>query len=558
MGTRSRHGAALVATLLLHAATARAKLPSAQVELVRALRVIGEKANAKPSRPADLDRPAAGPACRALTKAERATLRRRVLAWIDREHPDEHAPIWDGDSGELDLSIGCQESSGFVPVALGQDRDSKTQKTRRNYLLRVSTDAIERVAVTTSAPRHLWMEDADEGRLELLAQIDLDGDGVPDLVWSDTEHEGGAPSYANVAVRYGNGRKADIATIKNLVGVQIQNGALVMAAESREDNRQHYGCVGKDLRVTVCPAARQLQRAEDRRDVAARYADMRLEDLPDRELLAEELAMLGIKDTTLLLSAAAATTPVLHAQRNVTRFLFQSGAQDDLDGLVDQPHPEVRAFLDSLARSFGDQPCTAQPLSEQDRAKINEWIKRQDARPIQVAMAAAACGPYAWAAWSRDGDSRRREALLGREGMTRILGFSYAWDETSEGLQHTEAFFRHDAALIAIAIHDQDLWIVANGKVVTQSKGRVALYQPKPRRRETSSDIVVDNGTLWHATPAGRDKLDPKLVREYQAPQAALARVLESAPSSDRDYLAALRTLGADAALIAECAALTR
>jgi hypothetical protein len=121
---------------------------------------------------------------------------------------------------------------------------------------------------------------------------------------------------------------------------------------------------------------------------------------------------------------------------------------------------------------------------------------------------------------------------------------------------HTEACFAHGDAIVGIVLQAQNLWVVAGGKVVAQSKGDVSLYDYDERSQEVSRDIVSDSGTLWHATPTGREKLDPSLIRDHEPLRRARDIVRISAPSADAKYVAALVLLGADRALVAEVKAL--
>jgi hypothetical protein len=114
-------------------------------------------------------------------------------------------------------------------------------------------------------------------------------------------------------------------------------------------------------------------------------------------------------------------------------------------------------------------------------------------------------------------------------------------------------FFQHGNTVVGVVIRDQNMSVIANDKVVAQSHGAIARYAYDRRWHELSPDLVVDSGTLFHPTPAGLDKLDRSLVQDREAERRALERVLHDPPSKDPAYLAALRTLGARAELVAEC-----
>jgi len=215
---------------------------------------------------------AAPGACVAPANAEKAEVKNRVLAWIDRQFPDEkQAPASDMDGMELVFNAVCKDGSA-VFADVSQDRTPKKQDdtfpTRRNFVLRIDGNNIETIAARTSTASMGWMEWADEGRLAVVTQIDLDGDGAADLVWTDHQHEGGDIStWDSLSVRFTTGKTAPIVRVKNLADVRVVKSQLVIAGQDRTDTRAIYACVGKDLRVAPCAAAASLQRTADQLDL---------------------------------------------------------------------------------------------------------------------------------------------------------------------------------------------------------------------------------------------------------------------------------------------------
>jgi hypothetical protein len=530
--------------------------PDAPVDAVAELRKIGTTflANDK-SKPSPRTMFVRGPTCAAVAAGERAKIERRVAAWIDKEHPDEKADA-DADLSKW-IDVGCKDPAGFVGAAVAQDRRSRTREygmLRRNYILRVFADKIDSVEERTSTSSAAWSEWADEGGLWLIGQIDLDGDGALDLIVGRYEHEGGSQARrTQIAARFANGTVRVVANVDELERFVLIDKQIVIESLTRE-GRSLYACVGKDLKVAPCAASAALTKLADRLDIASRYKDMTSSALPDRELLAAELAVLGIKPAPGLLAAVPQAAPIDRVKRHVARWAADAGLRYAFEEHIVAPQPEARAYFDRLEASLGDAPCTRTPLSDADRAAIEAWVKRQDAKPQQVAIEPAPCGPYAWAAW---GAGERREVLFARDGTTRLLGFTWTMDMPGgSSFVHVESFFAHGGAIVGVIVHDKNLWIVSDGKVVAQSHGDIAFYDYGGRTRETSRDIVRDGGTLWHATPTGRDKLDVALVRDHEARRAALAVVLDGEPSGDAKYVAALKLLGAPAALVAEARAL--
>ena len=550
--------------LVTTVALARIAHADAPVDVAGELGAMGAKAKA----PAIATTPPllAGASCAPIAKADRAALKQRVLAWIDSQHPDEiQQHRLDNPDLLVVMNVGCKGPDGFIALDVSQDREAKNPGpephsfgTRRNYVLRLNADTIDVVGERTSSSSGTWMEWADEGRLSLLGQIDLDGDGALDILWSDDYHEGGSSrGDSKLRIRFATGATAAGADVGNLDDVRLVKGRTVIAGHERE-LRSRYGCVGKDARVLPCPEVAALQAAADRRWLADHYQTSPASEVPDRDQLLLDAATLGVKPSAALVAAVPVTTPEVRARRKVEQFLIRTGAVDPIEEVLSQPHPEARAFLDDLATKLGDSTCTATPLSTDDRAKVVAWIARQDQKPQDVSIAAAACGAYAWAAWSRRDDLMRREVLLDRDG-NRILGFTY---DTSNGpgvplLAQSEKFFKHGDVLVGVVMGSGNLWVIADGKVVAQTKGDIGMYHYGVWA-EDSVDVFSDGGTLWHATPTGRERLDLTLIKDHEARRAALARLRTDSPSSAPAYLAALRLFGADGPLIAECAKLPR
>lgn len=549
----------VVAAVMLAGSSAQAGV----IDLASELRAIAAKS---PAPAAPRLGPVAAKGCTALGKAERAALEKRALAWIDTQHPDERGLTSSGGDGlELVVNIGCVDPAGAAVLDVSQDREPKKRNPdtfsglRRNYLLRATATAIDVLAEDVSSSSQSWMEWADEGRISLLAQLDVDGDGALDVVYSDHEHEGGAiDEYDLIHVRFANGTLGHSGQVTNLADIKIVGGQLAVAGQTRAGGAV-YACLERDLHLTPCLAVKALQTAADRRAIVERFAQADAGSLPDREQLAQDLAVLGIRARRRaeLVAAAPETTPGDRVQRKVTAFLVKAKLVEPapMPEVITQSHAEASTYLTDLATKLGDTPCTPSALTDDDKARAMAWVKKQDAKAVDISIAAASCGPYTWVAWwpNPNGDPTRRQVLLGRDGA-RILGFTYALEmPIVEVFGHAESWFTHDGTVVGVAIGGPNLWVIANGKVVAQSKGdKLEFYRADDRFRETSSDVFLDGGTLWHATPTGRERLDLALVRDHEARRAAIA-LAQTPPTGAAKYIAALTLLGADAALIAEC-----
>lgn len=521
--------------------------------------------------------PAAGPGCTAPAAAERAAAMKRAFAWIDQQHPDEVGSNQvTNDSPEVEMNVGCKDAAGALVLDVSQDRDLKNKKQdgfterRRNYVLKLSAAAIDVIAEDTSAATQAWSEWADEGRISLLAQLDVDGDGALDIVYSDHEHEGGATStFDSVHVRFATGKTGEAGRVTNLVDRKVVNKQLVIAGASREGARV-FACLGADLHFSPCAASKALQAEADKRAIIDRFSRAAPNNLPDREQLAIDLGALGTRAPrrAQLVAAAPETDPGTHVQRKAIAFLVNAGLLEPapMPELFDQTHPEAKTYLDGLAAKLGDTTCATSPLSAEDTAKANAWIKKQDEKASEIKIAPAPCGPYTWVSWwpPNHTDNKRREALLGRDG-TRIIGMTYEPQNDpqmagDESFSFTQQWFSHDGAIVGIVIgsdnlvtHAQSLFVISNGKAVASTKGdNLGLYRADDRFSESSVDVFIDGGTLWHATPTGRERLDMALVKDHEARRAAIARLVAGPAGNAAKYAAALELLGADKALVAE------
>lgn len=548
----------LVSALLTGGALAQpAPAPAnGPINVIDELSAIGVRARPKPSSGR-----AASNTCVAPPSTDKAAIKERVLAWIDRQFPDEkQGPASNRDGMELVFNATCKDGSA-VFVDVSQDRAAKKQRdgfpVRRNFVLRLEGDNIASIAERTSTASTDWMEWADEGRLAVIAHVDLDGDGAVDLVWSDHEHEGGSIStWDNLSARFATGKTAPIVRVKNLADVRVVKGQLVIAGQNRTDARAIYACVGKELRVAPCAASASLQRTADKPDIATKLAS--LDEVPDRDLAVEWLGTLGVKASAVLLAALPATTPYQKAERHVAAFLVSKQLDEAFQTLFEQPHRDALSYFAQLASQLGDKACTPAPLTDETRAKLNTWVAKQDDHPEMIELTPE-CGTYAWVEWNDRGV--HNELLVGLDGPEPVRVAKFKPDQVlgpiqSKGHVYDGAFFQHGDVTVGFVIRGKNLSVIANNKVVAQSHGEIARYRYDRRWNELSLDLIVDSGTIFHPTPASLEKLDRQLVKPHEAYRAALERVLDNPPSNDPAYLAALRTLGAAPKLVAECKAL--
>jgi hypothetical protein len=541
----------IASLLIVVAATGVAHAETPSPDPRAELAAIGEKLTAK--------LPALQAVCARPAKADLAALKKRVLAWIDQQAPDEKSDA-PSDSDGMGLVFNACNVSRGVAVDVSQDRvlrNDGSSRSRRNFVLRVASGKIEVIAARRSTSSANWMEWADEGRFWFVAELDVDGDGAADLVWSDSEREGGAMlTYDHLRVRLATGEERPIARVKNLVDHRVVAGQIVVAGRVHTDERAVYACIGKDLRVARCAASAPLQRASDKIAIATRLTT--LSEIPDHDQVVEWLAALGVKPPAGLLAALPATTRQQTAERHVAAFLADKQLDGPFQEIFDQPHPEAAAFFEQLAAQLGDTHCTPTPLGDPARAQLNDWIAKQDKAADAIALTPE-CGMYAWVAWNHynRGDLERNEVLFALDGPApvKVAKFKQPPEYAQVGMvqPYENMFFQHGDTVVGVVIRDQNMSVIANGKVIAQSHGEIVRYAFDRRWHELSPDIVVDSGTLFHPSPTGLEELDRALVHDREAQRRALERVLDNPPSKDPAYLAALRTLGARAELVTEC-----
>ena len=504
--------------------------------------------------------------CTSPSAAEARAIERRVLAWIDHELPDERpTPVSEGN--ELVIGAACKTKDGvFLDVA--QDRESRKTHgggDRRNFILRITADRIDALAAKRTTPVRNWQEWADEGALNFIAQVDVDGDGKDDLLWSDFEHEGGSTvHYDALTVMPAAGPRAEqhvvAVTVNGLAEVRASAGQVVIAAQPRDSERWIHSCLDHDLRLTRCPAARTAQLAHER----ARFVDEIAHgaEVPDRDRAARWLAQLGVTPAPGLLRALPELPALERATRDVDELLEAPGLSSTFSNVFSSAHLEADATFDKFMAAQGDTRCTPTAPDDATRARLTAWLATAEKQPEDVVVVAE-CAPYAWIGWHRKGDTEAKQLLVDISQAEPIRVTTLHQQDVAESARMTTAvgyvghFFKHGDVTIGVVIHDRNLAVIANDKIVAQSHGEITLYGYHPAWAETAPDLIIDSGTVFHPTPTGLEKVDRAVLRDVMRKRNALQLVAgPEAPSHDPAYLDALKELGAGPALIAECRAL--
>jgi hypothetical protein len=516
-------------------------------------------------------------------------MRSRIGAWIDRQYPRERSvPDF-----PLAIAAGCKTRQGIV-VDAHAERGPRTKDPlatiRRTFVLRVSPGQIEKLAEKQAEGSDRAMEWSDEGSVETLALVDLDGDGVQDVVIDHLEHEGGAihSGYTIEVLRSRNAARVQVASFYgDLSVVGNPTGPLVLAVGSTDVNHE-YACLGDDLKLARCPAAEVARLASKRLEIADRYARLQASEVPDRDLLADELGILGVAaaERAPLLAAAIATTAGQRAEREVARFVAQTEGTDPLRALLqpEAPRTVAQAYFAELRSELGDVRCIAPKLSPATKARAVAWVRAHTveldresgqcpatgpcAREAPAAIAVTpACGPYFWVAWDDSSkahttDGEQHHIVLFGDAMTRLVTHADqgTFDPQVPAATVLDAVFFHhgDAVVGTILVDEKSAVVVSDSKVVETRQGGFTRYLFSRSWSDTSDDLVHEpsSATVWHPTVTGLQRVVSPAVVAHETRRDALdqlasfeARFITDAASRDR-YVAALETLGADHALV--------
>jgi hypothetical protein len=499
-----------------------------------------------------------GDKCDPVARAEQTRITKLVLAWVNTQHPDERrSEASEAGMGEY-VGVGCADPDGVL-VTVAQDRaDKKTKRdtVRRNYVLRVLADHIDVIADRTSTPSMDWMEWADEGSLGAIGTIDFDGDGRRDTLYLDNEHEGGAThTHSTVMLRTANGTVSQLASIADLRGADLVGGKLVVGAVDEQQHRSFFRCLDKDRQIAICPEAGTIQRQWDKYDALARLEDY---TAWNRDELAADFATVGIKGHADLVAAMPERSPEDRLRQHVEQFLIATNQFDPADARIERTHVEATRYFDHLASQLGDQPCTPATLTAATTKAVTKWVERQAHQDMPLAIQPD-CGNYVWTSYlKKDGQV---EALLTVDGIdstvAKVVSFPGQMFEGpgTQGFVHQGGFFAHGAELVGLVFEDTRIYAIGNGKVLMKWTGAPRVLDYDSRWTDRSYDLVMDGAKVIHARPYGLETIDPEPLREHLTHRTALDRALDVFAPPDQTYLAALRTLGAPAWLLAEAKA---
>lgn len=531
------------------------------VDLATELRAIGTRA-LQAQRTSERAGIAADSRCVRPSAKETKLLRKKVGAWIDRTYANE---LPTGDLGD-EAVIGCKDAGGVI-VEVHADREGRynnkalgrRDRLRRHWILRVTDDGITQIADKTSESTIDAMEWSDEGFVSALALIDLDADGIRDVVWASVEHEGGAvrSGFTVFVWRSATATNASVLTLDDayLYTAIIDDSVVFTLATS--DNPFAFGCLTPTLAIVHCASGEIAKREQRRFEIAARYSTIKADALPDRELLAEELAILRLPNDERppLLSAAFEPTTTDRIQRNV-RQLFH---RDDLADVLPGPHPEATTYFASLRAQLGDTPCETAPLTTLEQERAAAWlaanIKPKASKPLELLDIKRACGSYIWVRAQDQGAAILHDVLLVIDGMTVTKLLAFKTDDccpacACDGAEPESLWFRHGDTIVGAVIDTSKVFAIANGRVVAKRKGGFNRYRFDDHWPDASDDVITGENALWHPTATGFERVDRAFTAAHRADRMARYTLENVAPENSPTYIHALTRLGAPRSLV--------
>ncbi|HEY4059370.1 MAG TPA: hypothetical protein VGM39_22285 [Kofleriaceae bacterium] len=281
--------------------------------------------------------------CERPTDIERASIAKRVRAVTSRY---------------AQLSIGCKERDGIVVDAT---YDTGSERLEGHWkILRVTPTKIATLDSMSGESEQYWMEWSTEQQVFTLALVDVDGDGIKDVVTARTEHEGGSSTtYYVLELRRSTDHKmVELGTLDGLAELDFARGStstLVLRTTAGEWNDDHqeqqFLCI-TSTSLAACPASLEAARVDHAVEIATWFATAHAYEpagasLPDRDLLSQLLDVVRVIGTerATLLAAAAETPDSYRIEREIKDKLAAKKLEKD-----------TRA--EQLMAALGDTECT--------------------------------------------------------------------------------------------------------------------------------------------------------------------------------------------------------
>ncbi|MBX3156857.1 MAG: hypothetical protein KF773_12860 [Deltaproteobacteria bacterium] len=499
-------------------------------------------------------------ACLRPTDEVTDVLRQRVVAWMDRETPDE---VHDTAPEDLEMTVGCLERTGII-VDVHADRTKRaTQKQVGHWwILRVGDGRIDRIAEHTGIAQADFSGAAKSTTLDTFLLADLDRDNLLDVIAKREDTLGGNAAGHAIAVFGSRGKTtgfAPIGTVGTLELAPAQSaegrGTVVALMHPPDDKPARYGCITEAGYAEACTTAASAKRHDQAVEAAQRLASLdpatTIEGLPDRDELDGMLATLGVRPPARApLLALVMPTPGL---RRVTR---------EIQGLVARHRPEDDQPLAAALRTeLGDTPCAG---TAADSPAVRAWLKlRPRARAAIVkTVCATPRGAYVEARWVEGPDDFPRSigALVWvavGAALPTIIGEAADLNVETPASADTVTFatYRRGAAAIAMVVVQGKRLVAAADGAIVGSVPPGGMRSDKAMSLYRGSDVVMheagDGMSWWHATETALVKVGEVRKLTVRMP-AATTPVMKRVIERERRELGWQALVEADEALLAD------
>jgi hypothetical protein len=232
-------------------------------------------------------------ACTRPTEAEVATLTKTLTGFVTKSIPKG------GKADAANFNFGCVEKNGVVVDAQVDFLDAAGQPTAGHWwTLRVNGEKIATLDHVTGPAQSTWMEWVGEKSLFTIVLVDLDKDGLLDVVSNRELHEGGSPLADFELKLFPTAKPAAIALGKdNSTGISVTalqpglaDGVLSLLFMGKIKNIA--GCVKLAPGLKPCPSSDAALAIEQQMEAAVTLSE--LKSISDREEIAAALTTLGI------------------------------------------------------------------------------------------------------------------------------------------------------------------------------------------------------------------------------------------------------------------------
>ena len=424
-----------------------------------------------------------------------------------RPSPDEIAALTTragehhrGDPSTWKLRFGCKEPTGIIVEADMPTSDPKVPGGRIRVVIHLGAEVSEIHAGVGQRPVN-W---AWPVMLDAVALVDLDGDGVHDVVIAQAGDDlDGQPANELWLTSSKAERTYPVARRLGTVApgaIEVAAGQprtthppLILESLDPHAGEPSYRCIEVPDRLTLCPAVEAARRFDAARVIASAWAAADAKTAPDREALADQmlaLAPYGITpaERTRLLPLAAPASPAVAIAREVARALDRRSSRrygELLPPVIDPRPARTLAML-------GDAPCAELSRTARTAALglIRAWVAHHHPHPtypsfpILLAACEAPGQGYYLVSWR---DQAALDLFYSRAGTLRLV---------AEAAELDARLYRRSASVVALIQAPAQFSIEVDGAVVAPpASGAGEVYRIG---HEPVNDLVGAAGQFFH------------------------------------------------------------